>query len=260
MIDLHTHILPGIDDGPADMQGSLAFARAALAAGTTTMVATPHVDGHYRLGVADRDAALASLRVAMAQEGIGLRVEPGAEISLDRYVDLQPEEIEQLTLGAGPYLLLEAPLSPAVGAFDSFLGSLLARGVRMVIAHPERCPTFQRHPEKLAELVRAGALTQLTAASLEGRFGRAVREASLNMLAAGLVHDLASDAHDAEHRGPEMRAGLEAAESALPGSAALADWLTVDAPGAILAGAPLPPRPPLPVPPPKRRLGLLRRR
>ena len=122
------------------------------------------------------------------------------------------------------------PLAQAAGAFDTYLAGLLARDVRVLLAHPERCPDFQRRPERLAALVRAGALAQVTGASLEGRFGTTVQDAALHMLAAGLVHDLASDAHEAARRGPGLRAGLEAAERELPGAHALADWLTVDVP------------------------------
>src|SRR3954463_1721607 len=183
MIDLHAHILPGLDDGPPDLEGSLALARAAVAAGTTKIVATPHIDMAFGLHAADRDAPLATLREGLEREGIPLKVEPGAAIAIGRYLDLGADELEALTMGGGPYLLLEPPLSVAGGAFDRFLASLLERGVPMLIAHPERCPAFQSHPERLADLVGAGALAQVTAGSLAGRFGRPVRETAIQMLA-----------------------------------------------------------------------------
>src|SRR5439155_18601502 len=102
-------------------------------------------------------------------------------------------------------------LATAAGAFDRFLATLLSRGVRMLLAHPERCPDFQRRPERLDALVRGGALAQVTSASLSGRFGSVVQDAALHMLAEGLVHDVASDAHDATRRAPDLRAGLEEA-------------------------------------------------
>lgn len=247
MIDLHSHILPGLDDGPADLAGSLALARAAVAAGTTTIAATPHIDSRMRLTAADREAPLARLRAGLDEAGIPLTVVTGGEIALDRFLELEEDELAQLRLGDGPFLLLECPLSPAAGAFDRLLSALLQRGQPMLLAHPERCPAFQRRPERLAELVGAGALAQVTAGSFAGAFGRTVQGAAAHMLAEGLVHDLSSDAHDAEHRGPDLREGLEAAERELPGAAALADWLTVDVPQAILAGAPAPPRPPVTV-------------
>lgn len=260
MIDLHAHILPGLDDGPADLEGSLALARAAVAGGTTTIVATPHIDLHFNLHAADRDAPLAMLREGLAREGIPLEVEPGAEIAIGRYLDLDPTELEALTMGGGPYLMLEPPLSVAGGAFEPFLQTLLDRGVRVLIAHPERCPAFQSHPDRLAQLVAAGALGQVTAASLAGRFGRRVRDVAVQMLADELVHVLASDTHDAETRTPDLREGLEHAERALPGAAALSDWLTVDVPTAILQGGPVPARPLLPVLRPRGWRGRLGRR
>lgn len=245
MIDLHSHILPGLDDGPAELEGSLELARTALASGTTAIAATPHIDSHFRLGPEDRDAPLATLRRALAEHGIPLRIVPGGEIALDRYLDLTGDELERLRLGDGPFLLLESPLSNAAGAFDRFLATLLDRGVRVLLAHPERCPDFQRRPERLAELVRGGALAQVTAGSLAGRFGSTVQDAALHLLAEGLVHDICSDAHSATRRGPDLRPGLEAAERELPGAHALADWLAVDVPQAIITGAEVPRRPPV---------------
>lgn len=258
MIDLHSHILPGIDDGAPDLDASLEFARAAVAAGTTRIAATPHVDARYRVTADERDAALEHLRGALAAEGIALDVIPGAEIALDRYIDLDDAELARLRLGDGPYLLLESPLSPAAGAFDRFLTGLLSRGVKMLIAHPERCPDFQRKPERLEALVQGGALAQVTAGSLAGRFGSTVQAAALHMLEQGLVHDLCSDSHDATRRGPDLHEGLEAAERELPGAHALADWLAVDVPGAIVSGAPIPRRPAVLLE--RRRRGLFRRR
>jgi protein-tyrosine phosphatase len=245
VIDLHSHILPGIDDGAPDMAASLAFARAAVACGTTRIAATPHIDSRFNLGPDDRDPVLAELRAALEAEQIPLDVIAGGEIALDRYLDLTDDELARLRLGDGPYLLLEPPLSSAAGAFDRFLASLLGRGVRILIAHPERCPDFQRKPEKLADLVRTGALAQITSGSLAGRFGSTVQEAALHMLAEGLVHDLCSDSHDATRRGPDLQEGLEAAERELPGAHALADWLAVGVPHAIVTGGDVPRRPPV---------------
>jgi protein-tyrosine phosphatase len=260
VIDLHSHILPGIDDGPGSLEGSLDLARAAVAAGTTTIAATPHIDSRLWLGAEARDAPLAALRAALVAQRIDLAVVSGGEIALDRYLELAPEELELLRLGDGPFLLLECPLSPSAGGFERFLATLLSRGVRMLLAHPERCPQLQRRPDRLRELVQAGALAQVTSASLAGRFGRTVQGAALHMLAEGLVHDLASDAHDAAVRGPSLQTGLEAAERELPGAATLADWLAVDVPQAILDGAPLPRRPAVVLTAAARRRGLFRRR
>ena len=246
MIDLHCHLLPGIDDGPENIDEALALARAAAAAGTRTIVATPHVD--HRWGVVPLTIAPSAVLVsaALSEAGIELEVRSGAEVALPRLPELRDHELDAVRLGEGPYLLIESPHSAAAGHFHTFVRTLIERGHAIVLAHPERCPGFQRQPERLAELVEVGALCSITSSSLTGRFGSTARELALDMLAGGLVHDVASDSHDALRRSPELLAGIYAAERDLPGLAAHAHWLTHEAPAAILAGAQLPSRPPLP--------------
>ena len=248
MIDLHCHILPGVDDGPADLEASLELARAAVAAGTTTMVATPHADSTFRVGAGRRDAALAELRPALAEAGIPLEVLPGSEIAIDVFLDLDAAERDALRLGGGPYLLLECPLAQAAGAFDDYLARLLGEGERIVLAHPERCPTFLRSPERLARLVSGGALTSVTAGAFAGRFGSVPRRFALDMVRDGLIHSVASDAHNTGSRPPGLGAELDEA-----GLGALRPWLTEAVPAAVLAGDRLPPMPYVEPPPPEKR-------
>jgi protein-tyrosine phosphatase len=248
VIDLHCHILPGLDDGAPDLDASLAMARAAAAGGTRTMVATPHADGRWRVRAPERDAALATLRGALVREGIELTVLAGAEISLDFLLDLDDEERDSLRLGGGPYLLLECPLAQAAGAFDQYLARLLSSGERVVLAHPERCPTFHRDPERLTRLVHAGALTSVTAGAFAGRFGSTVQRFALDMVRNGLAHSVASDSHDDVNRPPGLRDELEEV-----GLGSMAAWLTEEVPGAILSGAPVPAAPPAPELPARRR-------
>lgn len=252
MIDLHCHLLPGLDDGPPDLDSALELARASVASGVGTIVATPHADSHHRVSAADRDAAIDELRHALTAHDIDLEVLPGAEIALDRYLDLDEDELARLALGGGPYLLLECPLAQAAGSFDRFIGGLLAGGRRVVLAHPERCPTFHRRPEQLGELVRAGALTSITAGAFSGRFGSAVRRFALDLAREGMVHDVASDAHDLVRRPPGIAAELEAA-----GLGALVAYATQTVPAAIIAGERVGPQPLVDVRP--RRRGLLTR-
>jgi protein-tyrosine phosphatase len=144
-------------------------------------------------------------------------------------------------------MLLECPHRPTAGTeFHAFVHGLGDQGERIVLAHPERSPVFQRHPDRLAALVRDGVLTSITAASLLGSFGRTVQSFSLRLLREGLVHNVASDSHDAERRGPELLAGLQATEREVPGALRMADWLTRQVPEAILVGDELPLRPELP--------------
>jgi protein-tyrosine phosphatase len=257
MIDLHCHLLPGIDDGPASMDDSLALARAALDAGTRTIVATPHIDHHWEVSAEQMQEGVEAVRGALKEEGVDVDVLSGGEVSIGRLVDLGEEERAALRLGGGPYLLVEAPHTPAAGEFDRFLEDLLRRGERLLIAHPERCPSFQRRPERLRRLVEAGALCSVTASSLSGRFGSAVRDFTFRLLRDGLVHDVSSDSHDADRRSPALAGPIDEAEERLPGIQGLTEWLTEAAPRAILNGAPLPERPELPRA--QRRWRLLRR-
>jgi protein-tyrosine phosphatase len=255
VIDLHSHILPGIDDGPPTMEGSLELARVAVAERTRTILATPHIAGGYAIGPERIAEGVAELTEALARAAIPLEVRAGGEIAIWRLVDLDDAALRALALGGGPYLLVESPFSPVVGDFEPMVLNLLQRGHRVLLAHPERCPAFQRNAERLATLVRGGVLVQITAGSMEGAFGSTVRRFTTGLLRDGLVHVVASDAHDHVQRPPGLSAGFRSLESELPGLSEQQAWLTDLVPAAILDGGPLPERPPLP--PPTR--GLLRR-
>ena len=243
-IDIHCHLLPGLDDGPGNMSEALAMAEAAVLSGTTHMVATPHIDQTWRVRPRLIAARAQALRDALRDAGIPLQVSTGAEIALSRLVDLSASELDSLRLGGGPYLLIECPLSPTAGDFDSLLMRVHARGEPIVLAHPERSPLFQQEPERLARLVAAGMLCSLTAGSLKGVFGPMVRRFSIELLRDGLVHDLSSDAHDHVGRPPGLADALASIEDELPGIGRRREWLTQLAPAAILAGEALP-EPPL---------------
>ena len=243
VIDLHCHLLPGLDDGPTSMPEAFAMARVAAASGTTTIVATPHIDHRWGVRPHDLPRRGAALADALREEGIGLELRTSGEIAISRLADLSGEELDSLRLGDGRYLLVESPMNPADADFDVLLLKVQERGESIVLAHPERCPLFQRQPERLARCVEAGILCSITAGSLRGDFGERVRRFSLEILSEGLVHDLASDAHDQHSRTPSLAGALEQAEDELPGVSGRADWLTKVAPAAILTGERPPPPP-----------------
>jgi protein-tyrosine phosphatase len=245
MIDLHCHVLPGIDDGPATIEGSLALARAAAAAGTRVLLATPHVSWSYPANDADTIAALVDeLNARLEAEEIALEVRAGAELAITRLIEIAPAELARLSLGGSPWLLVEPPFAPTITGLDSILLDLQRQGHRILLAHPERCHAFHRDPQMLESLVRAGVLTSITAGSLVGRFGNQVRRFALSLARDGLIHNVASDAHDSVHRPPGTAAELREA-----GLEPLADWLTEQVPAAILAGrAEIPPRPAVELP------------
>jgi protein-tyrosine phosphatase len=240
VIDLHCHVLPGIDDGPKAIAGSLALARAAADAGVRTLVATPHVSWHYQNDAAAIGGLVDELGARLATDGVELELRAGAEVAMTRIAEIDDAELARLRLGGGEWLLLEPPFSPIVTGLESIAREVRQRGNRVLLAHPERCPAFHRDPRMLGSLVRSGVLTSITAGSLVGRFGGTVRRFALRLVQEELVHNVASDAHDLTDRAPGIRDELEQA-----GLAALEDWLAEAVPAAILNGGPIPARPAL---------------
>jgi protein-tyrosine phosphatase len=239
VIDLHCHVLAGIDDGPETIDGSVALARAAAAAGTRTIVATPHVSWHYANDSATIAQLVAQTNAALAEAGVDVTVLGGAEIAITRAADLPAQELAALTLGGGPWLLVECPFTSVAIGLDELILELGEAGHGVVLAHPERSPAFQHDPQMLESLVRSGVLTSITAGSLVGRFGGTVSRFALGLMEAELVHNVASDAHDHEQRRPGMAEELRDA-----GLEAMTEWLTSGVPEAIIAGRDsLPPRP-----------------
>ena len=258
MIDLHTHVLPGIDDGPPTVEGSIELARRAVADGATTLVATPHVTWDLPENDAARIAAgVEALEAKLAEAGVDVTIRTGGELAVTRAFELDEDELKGLRLGGGEWLLAECPLTAVGTGFDAAVQAIAARGHRIVLAHPERSPMLQKDPDVLRRLVESGMLASITAGALLGRFGSTVKSFAFWMLEEDLVHNVASDAHDASRRPPGLREALAAADAELPGLAERAEWLTVSVPRAVVDGGPIPQAP---APPPaRRRRGLLRR-
>ena len=235
MIDLHSHVLPGLDDGAADLDEALAICRAAAADGIEAIAGTPHVRTDHGTTADEMEAALASLRAAA---GDLIRVLPGGEIALEE-LGRPTDDLVRFGLAGNPrYLLVETPYFGWPLDFVPKLAGLIGRGLTPVLAHPERNSDVQIRPELIAPLVELGALVQVTAASVDGRSGRRARRCAFTLLEHRCVHLLASDAH-----APTIRAvGMSAAARAV-GGGGLARWLTNDVPRAIVDDAALPPRP-----------------
>jgi protein-tyrosine phosphatase len=239
VIDLHSHILPGVDDGPATLEESLELARCAAADGIRVIAATPHVRDDYPTTPTTMERLLAELRAAIQSEGIPIDVRPGGEIAIDWLDRLSDDDLARFGLAGSPhYLLVEFPYAGWPLSLHEWVFRLVTRQITPVIAHPERNADVQANPDELRPLVDAGALVQITAASLDGRIGRSSKAAAIGLIDRGLAHLLASDAHT-----PEVReAGLKAASEAVDDEA-LARWLTLEMPMAIVTDAPLPRRP-----------------
>ncbi len=239
MIDLHSHILPGLDDGARTVGESIEIARSAVADGTVALAATPHVRSDYPTSPAAMEHALAALRAALADADVALDVRAGGEIALDRLDQLGPDDLRRFSLGGGTrYLLLETPYSGwPLGIAEQLFRVQLA-GFVPVLAHPERNGEVMADPGRLSPLVESGALVQLTASSIDRRAGRSVAATARHLLESGLAHLVASDAHAPDVRGVGLSRAVEAV-----GDPELGRWLTELVPAAILADALIPERP-----------------
>ena len=233
MIDIHSHILPGVDDGPRNWEEAIALCRRIAEEGITTSVATPHlIDGVYDNILSRVEPLVQQLREHLRTAGVPLEVLAGAEVDFSsRRVTAADDELP--TLGGSGAVLLEMPVAVVPPAIDETIFALRARGLQPVIAHPERNELLQEDPAMAANWVRAGALLQLDGDSLLGLWGRRVKRCSEALLQSGLVHALATDAHSVDRRPPRMRKALARATELL---GAQAQRLTTDGPKAILAG------------------------
>ena len=239
MIDLHAHILPGVDDGVGTIEEARDVARAASAEGVTVIAATPHVRSDYATAVEVMEAGVADLRADLAREGLGVDVVHGGEISFDWLNRLSDEELERFSFAQnGRYLLVEPPYSGWPLGLGAQVAALRRRGLTAILAHPERNGAVRSSPDRLTPLVAAGALVQLTAGSLTGAAGRATREIARLLIDRGLAHLIASDVHGPATRPYEFAAGAAAIHDD-----ALRRWLVEDVPAAIVAGVPPPNRP-----------------
>ena len=216
-VDIHCHCLAGLDDGPRTVEESVALCRALAADGFTTVVATPHQLGRYDRsngGPAVR-AAVASLRATLAAERVPLNVLPGADVRIDERILTLLGANEVLTVGdAGGYLLLELPHDTYIDPAP-MIRLLSTRGLRAIVTHPERQEHVRRKPGVVLPWLRAGALLQLTAGSLLGKFGRGAEDAAWQWLAAGSATLVATDSHDTDRRPPCMTQAIDAIERRL---------------------------------------------
>lgn len=225
IIDIHAHVLPGLDDGPATMDDALRMCELYIAEGVTTVVATPHMcEGRFGVRPAAVRRGVDALASACQERGLGLRLLPGADVRLVPELLEALDAGEALTVGdGGRYLLLELPFQ-VVPRLEQFIFDLGLRGITPVLTHPERNLMLSRRPHVLAELIDRGCLVQVTADALFGCFGPGPREAAECFLHHGLVHVVASDAHSPRERRPRLRRAAERL-AALGGDALARDLL-----------------------------------
>lgn len=235
MIDLHCHILPGVDDGALDFRDSAGLARQAAADGIEAICATPHIRHDHDVRIEEVAGRVAALNAFLADEGVPVTVLQGGEVAETAVEGLSEEELARLTLGSGEWVLLEPAPGPLGDSLQRRVELLAGRGHRALIAHPERHVSADMY-ERLARLVEAGALVQATA----DFFLREHSAAGMAALAtAGLVHVLSSDAHSSHGGRPaKLAAAFERLGEIEPAASHL-EWIRDTAPGAIVAGGDL---------------------
>jgi protein-tyrosine phosphatase len=243
MIDTHSHLLPGIDDGPRTEEESLRMCRIAEEDGIGVVIATPHsFDGRFSNEPENIRAMVADVNNALSTEGIGLHVLPGMEVRV--FADI-PEVLEAgriLPLSSGRYILIEFHPSQLPAGFENLAKRLSQRGYGIVLAHPEKNTAIQRNPHYLFKLLQSSEpgdmLIQLSAGSLTGRNGFWASRTAKILLTHQLVHLLATDAHSAERRGPRLADAVAKAAELIGKENAMK--LVKDIPHAVLGSGELP--------------------
>jgi len=228
--ELHFHLLPGVDDGPADMAEAIDLARLAVADGTGLVVCTPHMASVVAAELPER---VAELRGALERARVALEVRCGGELAWRDVAGLDAAALDLIAHGppGRRWVLLEAPLGPGrIDLFRAAAAELRAHGLGVLIGHPERSPELMAHDGALGAEVKAGAALQVNASSVCGRHGRGAQAAALDLLRAGRVVALSSDAHGA-WRPPVLRAAVRA----LAAAGIDADALTGSGPRELLA-------------------------
>ena len=234
MIDLHCHILPGIDDGAADPAVSLEMARMFVADGVSAVAATPHIlPGLYANTGGQIRAAIFSLQERLDEEGIPLRLVSGADNHIVPNFVSELRSGHLLSLADSRYVLVEPPHHIAPPRMEEFFFNIQVAGYVPILTHPERLTWIKSHYGTIARLAHGGVLMQITAGSLAGTFGRNARYWAERMLAEGYVHILATDAHDTERRPPNLGLGRDLAAKSVGSEEAMK--MVFSRPSAIIA-------------------------
>lgn len=219
MIDLHNHLLPGIDDGAPDLDTALQLAKIAVADGTTHLVCTPHIHpGRYENTPETINQALAIFQAGLLEHNIPLKVAAAAEVrfGMELMIGVKSKNIPFLGQWQGKdVLLLEFPHGEIPFGAERLTNWLLQHNVIPMIAHPERNKGLMREPGKLKPFIEQGCLLQVTAGSVAGSFGEVAQDLAIELLEKNWVTILASDAHNIEHRPPILTAGLAVATEVL---------------------------------------------
>lgn len=237
VIDLHSHLLPGIDDGAADLSVSIAMARASVANGVRVMACTPHIlQGVWNNSGPQIRQATQALQAAIDAEGIPLKLITGADVHIERDIVSGLHSGRVLSLADSRYVLIELPHHVAPARIEDCFFGLFSAGYVPILTHPERLSWIGSRYVSIERLVKSGVWMQITAGSLLGSFGRSARYWSEKMLDQGMIHIIATDAHNLHDRRPVLAEGRDAA-SRLVGKEE-AQNLVVARPYGIIANKP----------------------
>ena len=250
MIDLHSHILPGIDDGARDWAVSMEMAKLYVDDGVTVVACTPHIlPGLYHNSGPQIREATRALQQALDRDGIPLRLVTGADVHMapDLIAGLRAGRL--LSLADTRYVLVEPPHHVAPVRMEQFFFDLVVAGYTPILTHPERLSWIESQYSTVQRLIKGGVWMQVTAASLTGAFGRTAQYWANRMLDEGCVHILATDAHDTRRRPPRLSAGRDFAATRV--GAREAEHLVVTRPTGILENV-MPADLPMPGPLPSR--------
>lgn len=239
MIDIHCHILPDTDDGPETIDESLEMCRMAASEGIETIVVTPHFrPGKHEPSSGEIYRRIELLTCRIKQDGIGIRLLPGADVRITPELSDHLRNIEHLTINkTGRYFLAEFPSTAVPPDWENFLLSFVGAGIIPVITHPERSSWFLNNPDALYNVVSKGVLVQITAMSLTGGFGDDAQEFCVFLLEHNLAHVIATDAHSVAHRPPRLKEAVELATEII--GRERAESLVSSTPAAIIEGKPI---------------------
>jgi protein-tyrosine phosphatase len=243
VVDLHHHLLPGLDDGAPDLATSIKMARIAADDGISHVVCTPHANSQYHFDAELIATKLSELRSAIGQAGIRLVLGTGCDfhLSYDNVRDAL-QNPHRYTVNGGEYLMVELPDYALPPTLEETFYSLRLAGLTPILTHPERNPSLQQDVSRLAVWVRDGLLIQITAASVTGLMGRKAQKLADRLLADRWVHFVATDAHNVSTRPPHMRAARD--HVAARYGEGYAQRLCTENPQAVFDNRPLPPQEP----------------
>lgn len=243
MVDLHHHLLFGVDDGSKSLEQSIAMVQMAVEDGITHIVATPHANDTWQYDRERNERLLQQLREALPGD-IASRVTLGLgcdfHVTLENTADaaLHPK---RYTINESEYLLIELPDVGIPARLDDVLYKLRLAGMTPILTHPERNATLQRSPDRLKDWIRSGLLLQVTAGSLIGHFGATAETLAWQLLRSNWAHFVATDAHNLDRRPPHMSSARKLVAQRLGETPA--ERLSATNPAAVFAGQPLPPQP-----------------